>query len=55
MQHEVELVLYVTRVWQVFLSLFGGILLGTCVAAIVLVCWHKVFRNVLTRLPSLSS
>ena len=45
-QPEVYTVLYVTRVWQVFLCLFFGIIVGVCVTIIVFVCWYKVFDKV---------
>ena len=45
-QPEVDVVEYVTRVWQVFLSLCFGIFVGVCVTVIVFVCWYKVFDKV---------
>lgn len=46
MQSEIDVVVFVTRVWQVFLCLFLGIFLGICVAIIIFICWYKVFDKV---------
>ena len=46
MQPEIDIVVSVTRVWQVFLCLFFGIFVGICVTVIVYICWYKVFDKV---------
>ena len=46
MQSEIDVVVFVTRVWLVFLCLFFGIFLGIYVTIIVFICWYKVFDKV---------
>ena len=47
-EEEEALFVSVTKFWLVFICIIFGIIVGVCVAIIVVVCWVKVIKKVNT-------